>query len=285
MSMLEKMARRLAQDALDRVKPGTYTSVVDGVGLYQMLDGNYQVAEHLGAGDDEEPGMGYDAARETMVAMMAERAGALVVVPEEAPTGTHLAQIAQLLVDSADVPTDPPDVADGEAIVGTVKRALDWLTTARTNNRRLESVNISLSDSFENISAMLVKSPDIALGKDDLQTVEAVEGGVGRALRYLGEVRREAAELRVKVERLEVFAKNDADLAANRLQEASAENDRIREQYLAAQQEIGALTVKLEAAQRTNVSYSGQLEGWQGRYEGLSEALSMALDKLAEVRK
>ncbi|MBK8800345.1 MAG: hypothetical protein IPM07_30465 [Anaerolineales bacterium] len=283
--MLEKMARRLAQDALERVKPGTYTSVVDGVGLYQMLDGNYQVGERLGAGDEDTPGISFETAREAMVAMMAERAGALVVVPEEAPTGTHLAQIAQLLVDSGDVPTDASDVADGAAIVGTVKRALDWLTTARTNNRRLESVNISLSDSFENISAMLVKSPDIALGKDDLQTVEAVEGGVGRALRYLGEVRREAAELRVKVERLEVFAKNDADLAANRLQEASAENDRIREQYLAAQQEIGALTVKLEAAQRTNVSYSGQLEGWQGRYEGLSEALSMALDKLAEVRK
>ena len=52
MSMLEKMARRLAQDALERVKPGTYTSVVDGVGLYQMLDGNYQVGERLGARDD-----------------------------------------------------------------------------------------------------------------------------------------------------------------------------------------------------------------------------------------
>ena len=117
---------------------------------------------------------------------------------------------------------------------------------------------------------------------DAVDLAAAVETEV---VRYLGEVRREAAELRVKVERLEVFAKNDADLAANRLQEASAENDRIREQYLAAQQEIGALTVKLEAAQRTNVSYSGQLEGWQGRYEGLSEALSMALDKLAEVRK
>ena len=43
MSMLEKMARRLAQDALERVQPGIYTSVVDGISLYQMLDGNYQV--------------------------------------------------------------------------------------------------------------------------------------------------------------------------------------------------------------------------------------------------
>jgi len=128
MSMLEKMARRLAQDALERVKPGTYTSVVDGVGLYQMLDGNYQVGERLGAGDEDTPGISFETAREAMVAMMAEQAGALVVVPEEAPGDPYLAQIAQLLVDSGDVPTDASDVADGAAIVGTVKLALDWLT-------------------------------------------------------------------------------------------------------------------------------------------------------------
>ena len=60
--------------------------------------------------------------------------------------------------------------------------------------------------------------------------------------------------------------------------------DLCRTELIAAQQQIGALTAKLEAAQRTNVSYSGQIEGWQGRYEGLSEALSMAMDKLTAVR-
>ncbi len=279
MSMLEKMARRLAQDALERVQPGIYTSVVDGVCLYQMLDGDYQVGERLGAGDEDAPGVSYETARETMVAMMAEQAGALVVVPEDATMASHLAQIAQMLVNSADVPTDAQDVADGAAIVGTVKNALDWLTTARTNNRRLESANISLSDSLENISAMLVKSPDIALGKDDLQTFEAVEGGVGRALRYLGEVRREAIELRAKVEQLEIFAKNDAELAAKSLQDASAENDRIREQYLAAQQEIGALTARLEEAKRSIRRNADEAVNWQGRYEGLSEALAIVLEK------
>lgn len=135
MSMLEKMARRLAQDALERVKPGTYTSVVDGVGLYQMLDGNYQVSERLGAGDEDAPGISYETVRETMVAMMAEQAGALVVVPEDALMDSHLAQIAQLLVDSADVPTDASDVSDGAAIVGTVKNALAYLDAARDDNR------------------------------------------------------------------------------------------------------------------------------------------------------
>ena len=237
MSMLEKMARRLAQDALERVKPGTYTSVVDGVGLYQMLDGNYQVAERLGAGDDDEPGISYETARETMVAMMAEQAGALVVVPEDAPMDIHLAQIAQLLVDSADVPTDASDVADGAAIVGTVKNALDYLDAARDDNRI----------KYERIKAL---EAEVRSNKEAFEALKVTE-----------------ARLNDQIARWQI--------GANELQD----------KYLAAQQEIGALTVKLEAAQRTNVSYSGQLEGWQGRYEGLSEALSMALDKLAEVRK
>lgn len=159
MSMLEKMARRLAQDALERVKPGTYTSVVDGVGLYQMLDGNYQVGERLGAGDEDAPGIGFETAREAMVAMMAEQAGALVVVPEEAPTGTHLAQIAQLLVDSVDVPTDASDVADGVAIVGTVKDALAYLADARGDsrikyerNKQLEKLNAAGQAEIERLN-------------------------------------------------------------------------------------------------------------------------------------
>ena len=162
MSMLEKMARRLAQDALERVKPGTYTSVVEGVGLYQMLDGNYQVSERLGAGDDEEPGISFETARETMVAMMAEQAGALVVVPEEAPGDPYLAQIAQLLVNSGDVPTDAQDVADGAAIVGTVKAALAYLADARGESRikrdrivKLEGLNRSLQDEIERLNAAI----------------------------------------------------------------------------------------------------------------------------------
>jgi len=230
MSMLEKMARRLAQDALERVKPGTYTSVVDGVGLYQMLDGNYQVGERLGAGDEDAPGISFETAREAMVAMMAEQAGALVVVPEEAPGDPYLAQIAQLLVDSGDVPTDASDVADGAAIVQAVKLALDWLTKARVANAE--------------------KSSEL---RDALAKVQ--------------------------------HSNADFAAASNQANNLQAALDLCHTELIAAQQEIGALTVKLEAAQRTNVSYSGQLEGWQGRYEGLSEALSMALDKLAEVRK
>ncbi len=131
MSMLEKMARQLATDALERVKPDTYTNVVDEIWLYRTADGKFRVSDHPCNDDDDAQGISYDTARETMVAMMAEQAGALVVVPEDAPGDPYLAQIAQLLVDSADVPTDAQDVADGAAIVGTVQRALDMLYDAR----------------------------------------------------------------------------------------------------------------------------------------------------------
>ena len=151
MSMLEKMARQLATDALERVKPGTYTSVVDGIGLYQMLDGNYQVGERLGAGDEDAPGISYNTARETMVAMMAEQAGALVVVPEDAPIDSHLMQIAQLLVDSADVPTDEMSTADEANIVQTVKDALAYLDAARHDNglkrEKIARLELLLSES------------------------------------------------------------------------------------------------------------------------------------------
>ena len=79
---------------------------------------------------------------------------------------------------------------------------------------------------------------------------------------------------------------SNADFAAasNQANNLQVALDLCRTELIAAQQQIGALTAKLEAAQRTNVSYSGQIEGWQGRYEGLSEALSMAMDKLTAVR-
>ena len=227
--MLEKMARRLALDALERVKPGTYTSVVDGVGLYQMLDGNYQVGERLGAGDDDAPGIDYDTAREAMVAMMAGQAGALVVVPEEAPMDSHLLQIAQLLVDSADVDTDASDVADGAAIVGTVKRALAYLDAARHDNRikyerikQLEKLNASQLDIIERLNA-------------------AVDG-------------------------------------------ARAASDDAFQKYLAAQQEIGALTAKLDEAKRSIKRNVDEAANCQARYEGMQEALRMTLE-LAGVGK
>ncbi len=223
MSMLEKMARRLAQDALERVKPGTYTSVVDGVGLYQMLDGNYQVGERLGAGDEDAPGIGFETAREAMVAMMAEQAGALVVVPEEAPGDPYLAQIAQLLVDSGDVPTDASDVADGAAIVGTVKRALDWLAKAR------------------------------------------------------GELREALAKVQ--------HSNADFAAASNQANNFKAALDLCREEQIAAQQEIGALTAKLEEARRSIKRNVDEAANCQARYEAMTEALSLAMDKLAGVGK
>lgn len=237
MSMLEKMARRLAQDALERVKPGTYTSVVDGVGLYQMLDGNYQVGERLGAGDEDAPGISYETARETMVAMMAAEAGALVVVPEEAPGDPYLAQIAQLLVDSADVPADAQDVADGAAIVGTVKNALAYLDAARDDNR--------------------IKREKIA--KLDLLLEES--RGMNKAAQ-------------AEIERLN-----------NQIQRWNIGANELQDKYLAAQQENGALTAKLEEARRSIKRNVDEAAYCQARYETMSEALSMALDRLAGVSK
>ena len=285
MSMLEQMARRLATDALERVKPGTYTSVVDGVGLYQMLDGNYQVGERLGAGDEDAPGISFETARETMVAMMAEQAGALVVVPEEAPMDSHLVQIAQLLVDSADVPSDAQDVADGAAIVQTVKNALEYLAKARGETVDARATVLGMGGHLNAINAMLAESPDIAITEDDLQVWTETVSGVGRTLRYLGEVRREAIELRGKLEKLEIFAKNDAELAAKRLQDATQESDQVREQLYAAQQEIGALTAKLDEAKRSIKRNVDEAANCQARYEAMTEALGLAMDKLAGVGK
>ena len=230
MSMLEKMARRLAQDALERVQPGIYTSVVDGISLYQMLDGNYQVGERLGAGDEDAPGISYNTARETMVAMMAAEAGALVVVPEDASMDSHLAQIAQLLVDSADVDTDASDVADGAAIVGTVKRALDYLDAARDDNQ----IKYSRIKQLETVNA---------------QKQNEIEG------------------LNVQIQNWHT--------GANELQD----------KLLAAQQEIGGLTAKLETATRNAKRMADEAANCQARYAAMTEALSLAMDKLAGVGK
>jgi len=42
----------------------------------------------------------------------------------------YLDQIAEMLVESADVPTDESDVADGAAIVQTVKNVLGFVLVA-----------------------------------------------------------------------------------------------------------------------------------------------------------
>lgn len=229
MSMLEKMARRLAQDALERVKPGTYTSVVDGVGLYQMLDGNYQVGERLGAGDEDAPGISYETVRETMVAMMAAQAGALVVVPEEAPGDPYLAQIAQLLVDSADVPTDAQDVADGAAIVQTVCTALAYLTDARGESRI----------KYERIK---------------------------------------------QLEKLNAAGQAEIERLNNQIQTWNVGARELQDKYIAAQQEIGALTEQRNTAQRNSKRWEDEAANNQARYEGMEAALRIALE-LAGVGK
>ena len=223
MSMLEKMARRLALDALERVQPDTFTNVIDTIDLTKNEDGNYQVGERISYGDKNAPWLDYDAARDTMVAMMAAQAGAIVVVPEDAPMGSHLAHIAKLLVDSADVPTDAQDVADGAAIVQTVKNALDWLAKAR------------------------------------------------------GELREALAKVQ--------HSNADFAAASNQANNFKAALDLCREEQIAAQKEIGALTAKLEEARRSIKRNVDEAANCQARYEAMTEALSLAMDKLAGVGK
>jgi len=47
----------------------------------------------------------------------------------------YLAQIAEMLTDSEDVPTDADDVSDAVSIVQTVKNALEYLSAVRDDNR------------------------------------------------------------------------------------------------------------------------------------------------------
>jgi chromosome segregation ATPase len=61
----------------------------------------------------------------------------------------YLEQIAKLLVNSADVPTDAQDVADEVAIVQTVKWALEALTRARAANADQRSTIDGLSVRLE----------------------------------------------------------------------------------------------------------------------------------------
>lgn len=274
MSMLEKMARRLALDALERVQPDTFTNVIDTIDLTKNEDGNYQVGEHISYGDKSAPWLDYDAARDTMVAMMAAQAGALVVVPEEAPGDPYLAQIAQLLVDSADVPTDASDVADGAAIVGTVKNALAYLDAARHDNGLKRATILEMGGHLNTINTMLAKSPDMPLTKDDLQLWPQTVAGVADALRYLNDVRGACVANESEIERLNAVISN-WHIGTNELQD----------KYLAAQQEIGALTAKLDEARRSIKRNVDEAANCQARYEAMCEALGMAMDKLAGVGK
>ena len=229
MSMLEKMARQLATDALNRVESDTYTNVVDEIWLYRSQDGKYRVSDYPGI-YSETPVLDSADAQEAMVAMMADQAGALVVVPEDAPMDPYLAQIAQLLVNSADVSTDAQDVTDGAAIVGTVKRALDMLYDAR--------------------------------------------GDVDGKSRDLATLRRQCAANADEIERYSA-----------KISELNDKSDRISEQLYAGQQEIGALTEQLRSANRTAKRWENVAANDRARYEAMSEALSMAMDKLAGVGK
>lgn len=230
MSMLEKMARQLAMDALNRVKVDTYTNVVDEIWLYRTGNATYRVSDYPGISNKGTPVLTLADACEAMVAMMAEQAGAIVVVPEETPMNSHLAQIAQLLVDSADVSTDAQDVTDGAAIVGTVKRALDMLYDAR--------------------------------------------GDVDGKSRDLATLRRQCAANADEIERYSA-----------KISELNDKSDRISEQLYAGQQEIGALTEQLRSANRTAKRWENVAANDRARYEAMSEALSMAMDKLAGVGK
>lgn len=237
MSMLEQMARRLAMDALERVKPGTYTSVVDEIWLYGTEDGGkYKVSDQPGNGSEDAPVLDSTDACERMVAMMAEQAGAIVVVPEDAPMDSHLVQIAQLLVNSADVPTDASDVADGAAIVGTVKAALAYLDAARDDNRIKR-------EKIAKLELLLSESRDM----------------------------NKAAQ--AEIERL-----ND------QIQRWNIGTNELQDKYLAAQQEIGALTAKLEEARRSIKRNVDEAANCQARYEAMTEALRIVLE-LAGVGK
>ena len=206
MSMLEQMASRLATDALNRLSPGIYTNVIDEIWVYQTQDGKFKVSDCPGDGTDKTPGLSYETARETMVAMMAAEAGALVVVPEDALMDIHLAQIAQLLVNSADVDTDASDVADGAAIVGTVKRALDYLDAARDDNRikysRIEQLETVSEQKQNEIEGLTVQIQNWYTGANELQD-------------KLLAAQQEIGGLTAKLETATRNAKRMADEAAN----------------------------------------------------------------------
>jgi len=185
----------------------------------------------------------------------------------------YLEQIAKLLLDSADVPTDASDVADEVAIVQTVKNALDMLYDARGDvDGKSRDLN-TMAGHLKSIAGMLVASPDIAITDDDLQLHAHTVQGVAKTLRYLGDLRRQCA---ANAEEIERYSANISEL--------HDKSERIREQFYAAQQEIGALTEQLSAAKRTAKRWEDEAANSQARYEGMEAALRIVLE-LAGVGK
>lgn len=180
----------------------------------------------------------------------------------------YLEQIAQLLVDSADVPTDAQDVADEVCIVQTVKNALDMLTKARGENADQRATILEMSGRLNAINALLAESPDMPLTEDDLQVWSQTVAGVTDALRYLNEARGNCVAKEHEIERL------NAAIAG--LHTGAVE---LQDKHHNAQQEIGSLTEKLSAANRTAKRWEDEAANWQARYEGMTEALSIVLEK------
>ena len=131
----------------------------------------------------------------------------------------------------------------------------------------------------------MVASPDIGIDDDDLQLHAHVVQGVAKTLRYLGEVRREAIELRKQNVALTAGAKRDAEISAGNLREVMEENDRIGKQCYVAQQKVDDLSASLDAARRKNDQFAVELGESIARYEGVLDAFRLALDKLAGVGK
>ncbi len=113
----------------------------------------------------------------------------------------YLEQIAQLLVDSPDVPTDESDVADAVSIVQTVKNALDYLDAARDDNR-IKREAIANLDTRASADRALIESLQDELNRRDGHVTEwqakaiAVQAKLNDAHRSIGQL--EAAAEREK---------------------------------------------------------------------------------------
>jgi DNA repair exonuclease SbcCD ATPase subunit len=185
----------------------------------------------------------------------------------------YLEQIAELLVNSADVPTDESDVADEACIVQTVKNALEYLAKARGENANSRATILEMGGHLNAINAMLAESPDLSFTKDDLQVWGQTVAGVGHVLRYLDGARGACVANENEIERLN-----------NQIQRWNTGANELQDKYLAAQQEIGALTEQLSAAKRTAKRWEDEAANSQARYEGMEAALRIVLE-LAGVGK
>jgi len=148
----------------------------------------------------------------------------------------YLMQIAQLLVDSSEVPTDMQDVADAVSVVQMVKNTLDWLAKAR-------EANIKQSDKIASLSAKLEEC-----------------------------------------HRLNVAGQAEIERLNNQIQRWNTGANELQDKLLAAQQEIGGLTAKLETATRNAKRMEDEAANNQARYEGMEAALRIVLE-LAGVGK